>query len=558
MKALVCPWESSPRGQRLFFALTRWKKVCDAIYTDTPAEATTDADLANATVGTPFRFGQWFPRAALDVPSYTTVYFQNARVSMMAPRPKHLPHRYLLPCDIYFYVRTKTCEVKFPLPEADYPSSKYLHVAKVIPGHEAGGPTAHMAWTIDSVIGLKKHQCTHTGLPHRSIQLVIVVPSTKTVNPGVQEAQLAFSPFSFAQLHHSRRLPRVIVPLFPRSSFNEITRYVDAVTSGEKLSKLKTLMGSWDRMSRRDIKRASFFRWMRVCEELEARQMYKPPEPQIGSPFVELLPDRGEMTNLARWPRLERAQHLINNGGVDNPDLARWKAAHSRESPRKESPRRAPHQSAAVSAANASLQLESRPTMSLDVEAAQRLQLGVSPRRSPSPQAPSSVRDSYGRAQTDDIIDQRVREMYGDMVHGRSDGSLSARMPRSNSSPRLGGRTSPVISGPPLDSARGTLSSSIPYTPRGSSPQQHLSSTTSQACTPRSASSPRGREPVSLSNAMHRQEAHLQRQEQALFQPQQQPRHESPRQVRLASPRPGSPRMSSPRMGSPRRIHERV
>ena len=106
---------------------------------------------------------------------------------------------------------------------------------------EAGGPTAHMVWNIHSVIGLKKHQCGPNGAPHRSIQLVVVVPSTPTVNPGVEEAQIAFSPNNFAQLHNSKRLPRIIVPLSPRSSPNEVARYVDALASGEQLKKLKSL-----------------------------------------------------------------------------------------------------------------------------------------------------------------------------------------------------------------------------------------------------------------------------------------------------------------------------
>ena len=157
----------------MYFALTRWKRVIDNVYTEIPQvnpfEEAGHPDFANATVGTPFRYGSWYPRAALDVPPYTTIYFQNGRVSMAAPKPRNLPPRHLLPKVVQFYVRTMTADVKFPLPEADYPSRKYLHVARVIPGHEAGGPAAHMTWSVDTVVGLKKHHVRPgqaCGSPH--------------------------------------------------------------------------------------------------------------------------------------------------------------------------------------------------------------------------------------------------------------------------------------------------------------------------------------------------------------------------------------------------------
>ena len=312
IKALMCPWESSPRGQRLFIAIMRWKKVCDAIYVEKPSQDAQKHDLMNATVGTPYSFGQWFPRAALDVPSYTTIYFQNARISYTSPKPKHLPSKHLLPKEIYFYVKTKTAEVTFPLPEHEYPSRQYLHCAKIVPGHEAGGPTAHMVWSVQTVVGLKKHHCMPNGQPHRSIQMMVVVPSTLTVNPGVDPAQLAFSPYNFAQLHLSRRLPRIIVPLFPRPSANDQSRLVDGILSGRKLMQLKMLLGNWANMPGREVKRAGFCRWWRLCKvELPDLKGPRGPEATIGSPFVELLPDRGVHVNQARWPKLERAQHLF-------------------------------------------------------------------------------------------------------------------------------------------------------------------------------------------------------------------------------------------------------
>lgn len=531
------------------------------MYAEVQPEASEDPDLIDAIVGTPYCFGnreagKWFPRAALDVPSYTTVYFQNARVSVAAPKPKHLPHRHLLPQEVYFYVRTKTAEVPFPLPEKDYPSSRYLHCAKVIPGHEAGGPTAHMVWSIHSVVGLKKHHCTHSGAPHRSMQLVIVVPSTQTINPGVEPAQLAFSPFNFAQLHLSRRLPRIIVPLFPRASFNEITRYVDAIQSGERLKALKALLGSWVAMSRRDLKRAGFKRWIRVTDLIDLRKGYRPPEPQIGSPYVELLPDRGEFTNLSRWPRLERAQHLYSSGSIKPGDEStRWAATSDSYA---RSQRHSSSQvSAAASASMDSLQLESdplrtrvspRPTLgldpslALDIEAAQRLQLGgPSPRRSLSPgRSPSPGRSStpplpvhaFGSLSARQYSDELEHAMYGP---SGPHGALAARaaMHRAASSPRLSARSN--------DAQRGTHVSSVPFTPRGvETPFTPRGESPShvRSASPRPMSSPRPEMLAAgnLANARDRLAEHHARQE-ALIQQQQNQSRSSPHSVRAGSPR---------------------
>lgn len=285
-------------------------RTCEPLCSFRPPDRMFCALLAYSQVGTPYKFGAWFPRAALDVPPYTSIYFQNARISMIAPKPKHLPARHLLPKEIFFYVRTMTADVKFPLPEKDYPAAQYLHVARVIPGHEAGGPAAHMVWGIDTVVGLKKHHCTPTGAPHRSMQLVIVVPSSRTVNPGLEPAQLAFSPTNVVQLHLSRKLPRIIVPLYPRSAPNELGRCVDSVASAVRLRHLRALLGLWSQLRTPELKLASFKRWLRVSWYLPKRMGYKPPDPQIGTPYVEVLEDRGEETNRARWPRIDRAAHL--------------------------------------------------------------------------------------------------------------------------------------------------------------------------------------------------------------------------------------------------------
>ena len=71
-------------------------------------------------------------------------------------------------------MRTSLTEVSFPLPP-EYPAGRYLQTARVIPGHEAGGPTAHLSFTTANVIGLRRHHLSRGGLP-TSMQLVLEVP----------------------------------------------------------------------------------------------------------------------------------------------------------------------------------------------------------------------------------------------------------------------------------------------------------------------------------------------------------------------------------------------
>ena len=519
LKALVCPWEGTPKGQRLWISLKRWKRVCDAIYAEVSTnnkQTNVETHISDATVGTPFRFGTWFPRAALDVPPYTTIYFQNGRIAITAPKPKHMPTKHLLPKEVMFYVRTMTAEVVFPKDfvkdRCDYPAEKYLHVAKVLPGHEAGGPAAHMVWSVDSVVGLKKHHCLASGAPPRSMQLVIVVPSTETINPGIEATQLAFSPTNFAQLHLSRRLPRIIVPLFPRTSYNEITRYVDAMQSAERLKKLRGLLGQWETFARKEVKNAGFKRWARVALQLPwpaGKKPYAPPEVQIGSPFVELLPDKGVETDRARWPRLERAAHMwgtLEEGAAEGSAdklLAKGKAAlgsrsqspRYQQSPRSQSPRpQSPGRSASPSAVSANLP-------SIDVLAAQQIaqaswagrvgridtrprdqspppsaSAATAPRRTSSPgrrsedqqpdESTAPLRRGYPWTQEKSESQRRMEELL--KLHGMQPDytvhpspGRTTMTPRSSSEPRS--RPSPETE---QDFMRGTLSSTTPRTPR--------------------------------------------------------------------------------------------
>ena len=92
----------------------------------------------------------------LEVPGYHTFFFQNTLVSAIAPRPEQLKPQQLLPHEIFFYIRTNTQEVSFPLPPT-IPQARYLHMARIMPGHEPGGPSIALELNPSTVIGLKPY-----------------------------------------------------------------------------------------------------------------------------------------------------------------------------------------------------------------------------------------------------------------------------------------------------------------------------------------------------------------------------------------------------------------
>jgi hypothetical protein len=156
-----------------------------------------------------------------------------------------------------------------------------------MPGHEAGGPASHLVWNVDTVVGLKKHQCLKSGAPVPSMQLVLVVPSwvspdgTQAVNEGLEPRQLMFSPTNGSQLHMSSRLPRVICALFPRPSLDQTSRFLDGHTSGLRLHALRQLIGAWKSYTAHEIKLSAFNRWNKVCELMPSPNLWKPPESQL-------------------------------------------------------------------------------------------------------------------------------------------------------------------------------------------------------------------------------------------------------------------------------------
>ena len=148
----------------------------------------------------------------LDRPS-PNVFFQNGRIAgrCNGGRPAvmwDLPARLRLPPSLRFYVRLKHARVGFPLPPR-YPASQYLLEAHIVEGYEEMGPVAHVPFDSAHVVGLGDHDLLSFT------QLVIEVPSTPTINPGLYETRLSFHPRHKAQLHdQSSRMRRIIVPVF--------------------------------------------------------------------------------------------------------------------------------------------------------------------------------------------------------------------------------------------------------------------------------------------------------------------------------------------------------
>ena len=140
------------------------------------------------------------------------IFFRNGRVAGRSNLGKcstwELPSRLRLPPQIRFFVRLKSVQVSFPLP-ACYPASQFLHEARVVYGEEEAGPTAHVPFDSKHVIGLEEHHFL------AFTQLVIEVPSTPSINPGLRATRLSFHPRHEAQLHdYTSRMQRIIVPVF--------------------------------------------------------------------------------------------------------------------------------------------------------------------------------------------------------------------------------------------------------------------------------------------------------------------------------------------------------
>ena len=59
-------------------------------------------------------------------------------------------------------------------------------------------------------------------------------------------------------------------------------------------------------MDKRHLKLAALTRWVRAAKDMPAKPIYKPPEKQIGSPFVERM--QWGAKGRERWPKLALSQ----------------------------------------------------------------------------------------------------------------------------------------------------------------------------------------------------------------------------------------------------------
>lgn len=128
----------------------------------------------------------------------------------------HLSPRLQLPDTIHFFVHVKFQRVSFPFPPG-ISTKQFLHAAP-LRSSEGDFAAATLPFDERHVIGLCRHHCSGTFA-----QLVIVVPSTPTVNPRLQPTKLSFHPRHSTQLHRgveggaerSDALPRLVVPVWP-------------------------------------------------------------------------------------------------------------------------------------------------------------------------------------------------------------------------------------------------------------------------------------------------------------------------------------------------------
>ena len=131
----------------------------------------------------------WSPRSRLSdgdesayssdpierIPLDFNIFFQNAKLSPMAPRQTEISPKHTLPEDVFFFIHVSCYPCSYPLPK-EYPEHQYLHRASVYAGHEAAGPAVQMRFNPSTVVGLRPHHMTKGKCTQ---QLVLVVPVTR-------------------------------------------------------------------------------------------------------------------------------------------------------------------------------------------------------------------------------------------------------------------------------------------------------------------------------------------------------------------------------------------
>ena len=98
-----------------------------------------------------------------------------------------------LPECIHFYVHVKSARVGFPFPPG-VSTKQFLMKATMGSAHET--PAATLSLDPKHIIGLSAHQML------AFCQLVLVVPSTSSINARLHPTKLSFHPAHAAQLHH--------------------------------------------------------------------------------------------------------------------------------------------------------------------------------------------------------------------------------------------------------------------------------------------------------------------------------------------------------------------
>ena len=207
------PWEQPPvapspikkkEAKRIAVMEAIVTEAVDAMAREVAAKALRESALALHRLAWPAELttpNLWTEKQ--HAPAALHFVFVNARASN---GPAALSPRLQLPTAISFFVRVKFQRVGFPFPPGV--SKHYLHTAR----RQAGlGLVARIAFDARHVIGLLKHQ--HLTL----CQLVLEVPSTESVNPGLQPTKLSFHPCHACQLHMggARLQPRAHGPTSP-------------------------------------------------------------------------------------------------------------------------------------------------------------------------------------------------------------------------------------------------------------------------------------------------------------------------------------------------------
>jgi len=277
-------------------------------------------------IGTPYRApDKSFPRAALEVEGEHHFFFQNIFIAPFAPRPRELKSEKLLPREIHFFIRVNIVEVQYPFPP-DVDES-YLHTATIVPGLEPGGPSLTLLLNPSTVVGLKRSDMARRNSPNPSMQLVLHVPSTDTVNPGVDATSIAFNPECPAQTHASKILPRIVVPVRPKRCTSDTdlkSRHVDMEIGELKVRLMRGLISSYSEMPPRLATILVWNQWVRFWQEVELPKRHRklkeqrtttmPDKVVIGSPFMERSPSVYGGAHFPRLTYVEKEEELLERG----------------------------------------------------------------------------------------------------------------------------------------------------------------------------------------------------------------------------------------------------